>query len=263
MIGDRDSDLEFARQLGIRGLRVHIAGSAEETWPAVVHTLLARRATVTRTTRETSVEVQVELDRSAASHIETGIGFFDHMLEQLAKHGGFELQLRCRGDLHIDEHHTVEDCALALGEALRRALGDKAGIGRYGFLLAMDESEAQVALDLSGRAYFAFEGRFPREQVGRAADASWCHISFARSPTSLGAALHLSGSRREHSPHDRGLLQGRRPRPAAGAAPRRSRVAEHQRRTVSAAVEVAIIDSGGANLASLRYALDRLGARAR
>ncbi len=191
MIGDRDSDLEFARQLGIRGLRVHIAGSAEETWPAVVHTLLARRATVTRTTRETSVEVQVELDRSAASHIETGIGFFDHMLEQLAKHSGFELQLRCRGDLHIDEHHTVEDCALALGEALRRALGDKSGIGRYGFLLAMDESEAQVALDLSGRAFFTFEGRFPRAQVGALPSELVPHF-FRSLADSLGAALHLS-----------------------------------------------------------------------
>src|SRR5665213_1491315 len=129
----------------------------------VVRVTLARRASVTRTTRETAVEVQVELDRSDTNHIETGIGFFDHMLEQLAKHAGFELQLRCRGDLHIDEHHTVEDCALALGEALRRALGDKTGIGRYGFLLAMDESEAQVAIDLSGRSYFVFEGG-----VGRA-----------------------------------------------------------------------------------------------
>jgi imidazoleglycerol-phosphate dehydratase/histidinol-phosphatase len=191
VIGDRDSDLEFARQLGIRGLRVRSAGTPEESWPALVQALLARRATVTRTTRETAVEVQVELDRSGASHIETGIGFFDHMLEQLAKHGGFELQLRCRGDLHIDEHHTVEDCALALGEALRRALGDKSGIGRYGFLLAMDESEAQVALDLSGRAFFTFEGRFPREQVGALPSELVPHF-FRSLADSLGAALHLS-----------------------------------------------------------------------
>ena len=87
-------------------------------------------------------------------------------IEQLARHAGFALQLSCRGDLHIDEHHTVEDCALAIGEALRQALGDKAGIGRYGFLLAMDESEAQVAIDLSGRPYFVFTGQFGREQVG-------------------------------------------------------------------------------------------------
>ena len=191
MIGDRDNDLEFARLLGIRGLRVRSAGSAEESWPGLVHALLARRASVTRTTRETAVEVQLELDRSDANHIETGIGFFDHMLEQLAKHAGFELQLRCRGDLHIDEHHTVEDCALALGEALRRALGDKSGIGRYGFLLAMDESEAQVAIDLSGRAFFTFEGRFPREQVGALPSELVPHF-FRSLADSLGAALHLS-----------------------------------------------------------------------
>jgi len=140
MIGDRDTDLEFARDLGIRSLRVSADAEpgAQESWPAITRALLARRAQLRRQTRETDIELQLELDSAAPSRIETGIGFFDHMLEQLAKHGGFQLQLRCRGDLHIDEHHTVEDCALGLGEALRQALGDKAGIGRYGFLLAMD-----------------------------------------------------------------------------------------------------------------------------
>src|SRR5579863_301092 len=168
MIGDRDTDLEFARDLGIRGLRVDAdaAPDDEHSWPGITRTLLARRARLTRKTRETDIELALELDSAADCHIATGIGFFDHMLEQLARHAGFTLQLSCRGDLHIDEHHTVEDCALTLGEALRKALGDKAGIGRYGFLLAMDESEAQVAIDLSGRAYFQFEGSFGREQVG-------------------------------------------------------------------------------------------------
>ena len=113
------------------------------------------------------------------------------MLEQLARHGGFGLQLRCEGDLHIDEHHTVEDCALALGDALRRALGDKAGIGRYGFLLAMDEAEAQVAIDLSGRAYFSFDGRFGREQVGTLPTELVPHF-FRSLSDSLGCALHLT-----------------------------------------------------------------------
>jgi imidazoleglycerol-phosphate dehydratase/histidinol-phosphatase len=113
------------------------------------------------------------------------------MLEQLAKHGGFTLELHCRGDLHIDEHHTVEDCALSVGEALRRALGDKRGIGRYGFLLAMDESEAQVAIDLSGRGYFVFEGRFGREQVGALPSELVPHF-FRSLADALGAALHLS-----------------------------------------------------------------------
>jgi imidazoleglycerol-phosphate dehydratase/histidinol-phosphatase len=190
MVGDRDTDLEFARALGIRGLRVGL-GSLEQSWPAIAHTLLSRRASVERTTRETAVRVEVELDSEAPARIDTGIGFFDHMLEQLARHGGFGLELSCRGDLHIDEHHTVEDCALALGEALRRALGDKRGIGRYGFLLAMDESEAQVALDLSGRAYFVFEGRFGREQVGALPSELVPHF-FRSLADSLGAALHLS-----------------------------------------------------------------------
>ena len=259
MIGDRDSDLEFARQLGIRGLKVG-GDSDRHGWPELARTLLARHATVKRTTRETAVEVRVELDSAAASRIDTGIGFFDHMLEQLAKHGGFELELSCRGDLHIDEHHTVEDCALALGEALRHALGDKRGIGRYGFLLAMDESEAQVAIDLSGRPYFLFEGRFGREQVGALPSELVPHFfrSLSRRPRRGAAPV---GARREHSPHDRSLLQGRRSSVAAGAEPRRPRSAEHQRVAVSSAADVAIIDSGGANLASLRYALDRLGAR--
>jgi imidazoleglycerol-phosphate dehydratase/histidinol-phosphatase len=191
MIGDRETDLQFAQELGVRGLRVRLNGSADESWPALVRTLLARRATVARATRETSVDVQVELDSVAPSRIETGLGFFDHMLEQLAKHGGFALQLRCRGDLHIDEHHTVEDCALAIGQALRLALGDKAGIGRYGFLLAMDESEAQVALDLSGRAFFAFEGRFGRDQIGALPTELVPHF-FRSLADALGAALHLT-----------------------------------------------------------------------
>jgi imidazoleglycerol-phosphate dehydratase/histidinol-phosphatase len=190
MIGDRDTDLEFARNLGIRGLRVGGTDPAH-SWAAITQTLLARRASVQRRTRETDIRLEVELDSDAASQIGTGIGFFDHMLEQLARHGGFSLQLSCRGDLHIDEHHTVEDCALALGEALRRALGDKRGIGRYGFLLAMDESEAQVALDLSGRAYFAFEGRFGRDQVGALPSELVPHF-FRSLADALGAALHLS-----------------------------------------------------------------------
>ena len=190
MIGDRDTDLEFARALGIRGLRVGL-NAPEQSWPALVRALLARRASVTRRTRETEINVELELDRDAPGRIDTGIGFFDHMLEQLAKHAGFALTLECRGDLHIDEHHTVEDCALSIGEALRCALGDKRGIGRYGFLLAMDESEAQGAIDLSGRGFFTFEGRFGREQVGALPSALVPHF-FRSLADALGAALHLT-----------------------------------------------------------------------
>ena len=191
VIGDRDSDMQLASNLGVRGLRLTLGGTADQTWPDVVRELRARRARVERRTRETAISVAVELDGDTQISINTGIGFLDHMLEQLAKHGGFGLQLACQGDLHIDEHHTVEDCALALGEALRRALGDKLGIGRYGFLLAMDEAEAQVAIDLSGRAYFVFEGRFAREQVGTLPTELVPHFFRSLSDT-LACALHIT-----------------------------------------------------------------------
>ena len=196
VIGDRDSDLELAANLNIRGLRV---GRKGQSWPAIVRELLSRRARVIRRTRETDIAASVELDGSEDIAVSTGIGFFDHMLEQLAKHGGFGLQLQAKGDLHIDEHHTVEDCALALGSALRSALGDKSGIGRYGFLLAMDEAEAHVALDLSGRPWFVFEGRFGREQVGTLPTELVPHF-FRSFSDALGCALHL-GVRGENTHH--------------------------------------------------------------
>jgi imidazoleglycerol-phosphate dehydratase/histidinol-phosphatase len=191
MIGDRDTDLQFASNLGVRGLRVRRHGSEAETWNGLTQELLARRASVQRKTKETDISVSVNLDATAPIEVHTGIGFFDHMLEQLAKHGGFALQLCCAGDLKIDEHHTVEDCALALGEALRRALGDKLGIARYGFLLPMDEARVQVALDLSGRAHAAFEGRFARESVGGLPTELVPHF-FRSLAESLGAALHVT-----------------------------------------------------------------------
>ena len=191
MIGDRETDLEFARNLGVRGLLVRANGSDPETWPEVVRSLTARQAQVNRQTKETHITVHVGLDATAPIQVATGIGFFDHMLEQLAKHGGFAMQLSCKGDLQIDEHHTVEDCALALGEALRRALGTKVGIARYGFLLPMDEAEAKVAIDLSGRALARFEGRFNREQVGGLPTELVPHF-FHSLAESLGAAVHVS-----------------------------------------------------------------------
>jgi imidazoleglycerol-phosphate dehydratase/histidinol-phosphatase len=133
----------------------------------------------------------VNLDATAPIRAVTGIGFFDHMLEQLGKHGGFALDLTCAGDLHIDEHHTVEDTALALGDALRRALGTKHGIQRYGFLLPMDEARVQVGIDLSGRAYSVFEGKFPREQVGTLPTELVPHF-FRSLAEGLGAAIHIN-----------------------------------------------------------------------
>lgn len=169
MVGDRETDNAFARNLGIRAFQLRTGQfGGEWDWSGIAHALAdaPRTASVTRNTRETRISVDLDLDRVADPLVHTGLGFFDHMLEQIGKHGGFALQLRCDGDLHIDEHHTVEDSALALGQALREALGDKRGIGRYGFTLPMDESLASAALDFSGRPYFVFDGAFARERVG-------------------------------------------------------------------------------------------------
>jgi imidazoleglycerol-phosphate dehydratase/histidinol-phosphatase len=189
VIGDRATDIEFASNLGVRGLRLGFDGD----WAAIARALVdaPRAAAIERSTRETRVAVKVDLDSTVRPRVATGIGFLDHMIEQLGVHGGFALELRCDGDLHIDEHHTVEDSALALGQALRQALGERRGIGRYGFVLPMDESLAQAAIDLSGRAYFVFEGKFPREHVGTLPTELVPHF-FRSLADALGATLHLS-----------------------------------------------------------------------
>ncbi len=188
VIGDRDTDLEMAQNLGVKGYKL----SDTCSWPDILRDMRGhlRKGKAQRTTKETSITVDVDLDQSSPVLNQTGIGFFDHMLDQLASHGGFALTLRCEGDLHIDEHHTVEDCALALGTALKQALGDKRGIGRYGFVVPMDESLAQAAVDLSGRARFEFEADFPRNQVGELSTEMVQHFFHSLSD-SLACALHL------------------------------------------------------------------------
>ncbi len=169
MVGDRETDIRFAQSMGIRGFQLRTSQfGGEWNWAGIAHELAdaPRRTRVQRNTKETKIRVDVDLDRVAEPAIATGLPFFDHMLEQIGKHGGFALSVEVDGDLHIDEHHTVEDTGLALGQALREALGDKRGIGRYGFLLPMDETLAQAALDFSGRPYFVFDGQFGRERVG-------------------------------------------------------------------------------------------------
>lgn len=189
VIGDRETDMQLAANMGLTGYRV---GPEGRSWTEIAQALLStpRVGQVQRRTRETGIDVQVDLDQPGPVRIRTGIGFFDHMLEQIAAHGGFSLVLDCTGDLDVDEHHTVEDCALALGEALDQALGDRTGIGRYGFVLPMDEARAEVALDLSGRPWYVQEGQFPRQTVGGMHTEMVGHF-FRSLAQTLGAAIHL------------------------------------------------------------------------
>lgn len=163
VIGDRESDMELARNLGATGLKL-----GELSWAEIAARVRAseRRCTVSRKTAETDISICVDLDGGLESYSDTGLRFFDHMLDQLSHHGGISLQIRCKGDLDVDEHHTVEDVGIALGEALKTALGDKRGIDRYGFALPMDESRAMVLLDLGGRSELVWDVRFTREYVG-------------------------------------------------------------------------------------------------
>lgn len=194
MVGDRPTDIQFAQNMNIRGFQLRTDQfGGEWDWNGIAHELAdaPRRATVQRNTKETKIRVDVDLDRSAEPKTHTGLPFFDHMLEQIGKHGGFALSVQAEGDLHIDEHHTIEDTGLALGQALREALGDKRGIGRYGFTLPMDETLASAALDFSGRPYFVFEGEFKRERVGDMPTELVPHF-FRSLCDSAGLNLHLS-----------------------------------------------------------------------
>ncbi|MDH3902063.1 MAG: bifunctional histidinol-phosphatase/imidazoleglycerol-phosphate dehydratase HisB [Xanthomonadales bacterium] len=206
VIGDRKTDLQLAENMGIGGI---LCGPRGQHWDDIAHQLCMRprRAVIERDTNETQIRVEVDLDTGGGNDISTGIGFFDHMLDQVAAHGRFRLVLSCSGDLEIDEHHTVEDCALALGKALDNALGDRRGIGRYGFVLPMDESLAEVAIDLSGRPAFEFEASFPRDSVGAFSTEMVSHF-FASLSQSLRCALHMkvSGENTHHMVE--GLFKG-------------------------------------------------------
>lgn len=214
VIGDRQTDLQLAENMGIGGI---LCGPDGDSWDEIARRLCTRprRAVVRRDTNETQIRVEVDLDASGGSKISTGIGFFDHMLDQVAAHGDFRLLLDCNGDLEIDEHHTVEDCALALGQALDKALGDRRGIGRYGFVLPMDESLASVAIDLSGRPAFQFTADFPRDMVGGLSTEMVSHF-FASLSQSLGCALHMevSGENTHHMVEGLFKAAGRALRPA-------------------------------------------------
>jgi imidazoleglycerol-phosphate dehydratase/histidinol-phosphatase len=165
VIGDRETDRQFAENIGCKSL---ILGRDGMTWDKIAELLFAgeRTAEVVRTTAETDIRVSVNLDGTGRCDISTGLGFFDHMLEQIGRHGMIDLTVRTRGDLHVDEHHTIEDTAIALGDCLLRALGDKRGIERYGYCLPMDDCLCSVALDFGGRPWLVWDAEFHRERVG-------------------------------------------------------------------------------------------------
>ncbi|MBY6016382.1 bifunctional histidinol-phosphatase/imidazoleglycerol-phosphate dehydratase HisB [Halomonas denitrificans] len=198
VIGDRETDIQLAQAMGIRGLRYD---PQSNDWLAIARQLTGqnRVAELRRTTSETDIRVKVDLDQPGPARIDTGIGFFDHMLDQIATHGGFGLELTMTGDLDIDDHHSIEDAALALGAAIRQALGDKRGIGRFGFSLPMDETEAHCLLDLSGRAYLVFEAEFNRDSVGGLSTEMVPHF-FRSFVDGLACTLNLkvAGSNEHH-----------------------------------------------------------------
>ncbi|GAA4427703.1 bifunctional histidinol-phosphatase/imidazoleglycerol-phosphate dehydratase HisB [Pontibacter saemangeumensis] len=193
VIGDRVTDVKLAQNLGAKAIYIGetpAEGAALTTnnW-GDIYTFLtqsaSRKATVKRRTSETDITIKVDLDGTGNMDIKTGLGFFDHMLEQVAKHAKIDLTIQVKGDLHIDEHHTIEDTGLALGEAFLQALGDKRGISRYGFfLLPMDDVLAQVAIDFSGRPWTVWEGEFRREKVGDMPTEMFFHFFKSFSDTS-------------------------------------------------------------------------------
>ncbi len=181
VIGDRATDVELAKNLGCKAILLQndkeclkeknledVCALATTDWDRIAEFLFAgeRTAEVQRTTKETDIRIRLNLDGNGTCHISTGLGFFDHMLEQIGKHGGIDLDITVKGDLEVDEHHTIEDTAIALGECIYQALGSKRGIERYGFCLPMDDCLCQVALDFGGRAWLVWDAEFHREKIG-------------------------------------------------------------------------------------------------
>ena len=226
VIGDRETDLQLAANLGARGLQLgplswadivdiirssSAAGQAPSSAnkkadapskgiaPPTAGPAAVRSAVVERKTAETDICVRVDLDGKGPSGVDTGLKFLDHMLTQLIHHGGIGLEIRCKGDLEVDEHHTMEDVAIALGEALRRALGDKRGIDRYGFALPMDESRALVLLDFGGRAELVWDVQFTREYVGDVPTEMFHHF-FKSLSNAMQANLYIQ-ARGENNHH--------------------------------------------------------------
>lgn len=210
VVGDRLTDMELAKNLGCKGIWINnepglgageldgqhvsldtVIQLSTTSWEEIYEffKLPARQATVLRTTKETDIRITLNLDGAGRADNHTGIGFFDHMLDQLAKHSNSDLKVEVKGDLHIDEHHTIEDTALALGEAFRKALGDKMGIERYGYCLPMDDCLAQVAIDFGGRPWLVWNANFKREMIGQMPTEMFYHFFKSFSDT---AACNLN-----------------------------------------------------------------------
>ena len=183
VIGDRITDIQLAENLGSKAIFIskevnERAVLSTNSWQTIYQFLKEqpRVSEVIRTTKETEISVQINLDGSGKSNINTGLGFFDHMLEQIAKHGNIDLNINVKGDLFVDEHHTIEDVGIALGEVFTQALGSKKGITRYGFLLPMDDCLSQVAIDFGGRSWLVWEAKFNREKIGEMPTEMFSHF---------------------------------------------------------------------------------------
>ena len=217
VIGDRLSDVQLAKNLGCKAILLrdiddvasefNEKGLSETTsivttsWDKVSEFLQggSRQATVTRNTSETKIEVSVDLDGTGKCQISTGLGFFDHMLEQIGRHSGIDLKIQTIGDLHVDEHHTIEDTAIALGDALRQALGDKRGIERYGYVLPMDDCLCTVAIDFGGRPWLVWDAEFKREKIGDMPTEMFLHFFKSLSDSArMNLFIRAEGTNEHH-----------------------------------------------------------------
>ena len=198
VIGDRDTDRQFAENIGCKAL---ILGKDGLTWDKIAELIFAgeRTAEARRTTKETDIYVSLNLDGTGKCDIATGLGFFDHMLEQIGKHGMMDLTVRCKGDLYVDEHHTIEDTAIVLGECLLKALGDKRGIERYGYCLPMDDCLCSVALDFGGRPWLVWDAEFKREKIGEMPTEMFLHFFKSLSDSAkMNLNIKAEGSNEHH-----------------------------------------------------------------
>jgi imidazoleglycerol-phosphate dehydratase/histidinol-phosphatase len=197
VIGDRETDRLLAKNLGCKALIL----DEKMTWDKIAELLFAgeRIAEVTRTTKETDIYVKLNVDGTGECNIDTGLGFFDHMLEQIGRHGMMDLTVKVKGDLYVDEHHTIEDTALALGECILKALGDKRGIERYGYCLPMDDCLCSVALDFGGRPWLVWDTEFHREKIGEMPTEMFLHFFKSLSDAALmNLNIHAEGTNEHH-----------------------------------------------------------------